>query len=321
MKYIFFKVLKKYQYLLGIYLLLLLEICIGVVFITLALNYYFFGQQEKQKIESELQRKELVLQAEPKENISTPFEMDEEDVLELDRLVGNKIECITIIHKVVFSGNKAHENDYIFTNHASQYDKKTYKVFPMEELFKSEEGECVYSGVLIGKDVASQEMIEKILNYLQDKYEQAYSFYFINESFQKQYTVEYLAMVPGYFGKVAMILMFVMTIGFTGVMQLFFYKRKKELAICAACGAKLRDLEKEIIIEISGICIVGGLAGMLIGNVITKTVDFGLPVQVSIKMLVSIILALFSLILFLSSLLIVKIRNNTIYSLLVQTEK
>ena len=81
------------------------------------------------------------------------------------------------------------------------------------------------------------------------------------------------------------------------------------------------DLEKEIIIEISGICIVGGLAGMLIGNVITKTVDFGLPVQVSIKMLVSIILALFSLILFLSSLLIVKIRNNTIYSLLVQTEK
>ena len=83
----------------------------------------------------------------------------------------------------------------------------------------------------------------------------------------------------------------------------------------------MRDLEKEIIIEISGICIVGGLAGMLIGNVITKTVDFGLPVQVSIKMLVSIILALFSLILFLSSLLIVKIRNNTIYSLLVQTEK
>ena len=76
MKYIFFKVLKKYQYHLRIYLLLLLEICIGVVFITLALNYYFFGQQEKQKIESELQRKELVLQAEPKENISTPFEMD-----------------------------------------------------------------------------------------------------------------------------------------------------------------------------------------------------------------------------------------------------
>ena len=150
--------------------------------------------------------------------------------------------------------------------------------------------QCVMT---IGSQKENGPFAENLLQYLNEKYGEEYSFYFSNQQYEKEYLVEYLSLIPGYLGKVAVILIFIMAVGYAGILKLFFLKRRSELAICSACGAPRRSIVKEVILEIAAICLGGCVTGTGAGTILTETVELGLPVHPDIRScLIALVLAL-----------------------------
>ena len=178
--------------------------------------------------------------------------------------------------------------------------------------------QCVMT---IGNQKENGSVAEKLLQYLNEKYGEEYSFYFSNQQYEKEYLVEYLSLIPGYLGKVAVILIFIMAVGYAGILKLFFLKRMSELAICSACGASYKSLVKEVILEIGAICLGGCVIGMGAGTILTETVELGLPVRPDIRSyLIALVLAL-AMTFLQSGLVLLPLKKDGIYAALRETGK
>ena len=79
--------------------------------------------------------------------------------------------------------------------------------------------QCVMT---IGNQKENGSVAEKLLQYLNEKYGEEYSFYFSNQQYEKEYLVEYLSLIPGYLGKVAVILILSWLLDYAGILKLFF---------------------------------------------------------------------------------------------------
>ena len=173
----------------------------------------------------------------------------------------------------------------------------------------------------IGNQKENGSFAEELLQYLNEKYGEEYSFYFSNQQYEKEYLVEYLSLIPGYLGKVAVILIFIMAVGYAGILKLFFLKRRSELAICSACGASYKSLVKEVILEIGAICLGGCVIGMGVGTILTETVELGLPVHPDIRSyLIALVLAL-AMTFLQSGLVLLPLKKDSIYAALRETGK
>lgn len=173
----------------------------------------------------------------------------------------------------------------------------------------------------IGNQKENGSVAEELLQYLNEKYGEEYSFYFSNQQYEKEYLVEYLSLIPGYLGKVAVILIFIMSVGYAGILKLFFLKRMSELAICSACGASYKSLVKEVILEIGAICLGGCVIGMGAGTILTETVELGLPVRPDIRSyLIALGLAL-AMAFLQSGLVLLPLKKDSIYAALRETGK
>ena len=200
-------------------------------------------------------------------------------------------------------------------------EKESCIILSMEEQSISSEDVNVQCVITISNQKENGPVAEKLLQYLNEKYGEKYGFYFSNQQYEKEYLVEYLSLIPGYFGKVAVILIFIMAVGYAGILKLFFLKRRGELAISSACGASYKSIVKEVILEIAFICLSGCVIGMAAGTLITKTVELGLPVHPDIRSyLIAFGLALVMTVLQ-SSLILLSLKRDSIYTALKETGK
>ena len=194
-------------------------------------------------------------------------------------------------------------------------------ILSVEELPVIGEEANVQCVMTIGNHKGNGSFAEKLLQDLNEKYGEEYSFYFSNQQYEKEYLVEYLSLIPGYLGKVAVILIFIMAVGYAGILKLFFLKRMSELAICSACGASYKSLVKEVILEIGAICLGGCVIGMGAGTILTETVELGLPVRPDIRSyLIALVLAL-AMTFLQSGLVLLPLKRDSIYAALRETGK
>ena len=200
-------------------------------------------------------------------------------------------------------------------------EKENCIILSMENLSIIGEEANVQCVMTISKQKENGPFVENLLQYLNEKYGEEYSFYFSNQQYEKEYLVEYLSLIPGYFGKVAVILVFIMAVGYAGILKLFFLKRRGELAISSACGASYKSIVKEVILEIAVICLSGCVIGMAVGTIITKNIELGLPVSPDMRSyLIALGLALVMTILQ-SILVLLPLKRDSIYTALKETGK
>lgn len=200
-------------------------------------------------------------------------------------------------------------------------EKENCIILSMEDFSIISEEANVQCVMTISNQKENGPFAEHLLQYFNKKYGEEYSFYFSNQQYEKEYLVEYLSLIPGYFGKVAIILSFIMAVGYAGILKLFFLKRRGELAISSACGASYKSIVKEVILEIAVICLSGCVIGMAAGTFITKNVQLGLPVHPDIRSyLIALGLALVMTVLQ-SSLVLLSLKRDSIYTALKETGK
>lgn len=327
-RYILFKIRKKYQYHKKLYVVFVMELAFGMAFVFLALNYHFFYKQEIRKEKERQKGKELVLSVDQADVMGQPYIPDKEDVQMVQSLFGEAAECMIAVQKIKEIDNELCEYYYLYTNKwkeetvlpevsmGGKVNMENVKTFPLERFFGNIEKETCFSVIRIEKNDRFSEKLEVLLKYFGNKYKKEYRFYFSNEYVQKKYQVEYLSMIPNYLGKVASVLLVIMLLGGIGVMKLLFLKRRKRMAVSLACGAEYWELSVEIIGEMLGICLAGGGIGTAIGYGFTRMIDFGLPIQIDANAFLYVIMITLVMVAILSSSSVWELKKKSIYELL-----
>ena len=363
-RYILFRIWKKYQYHKLTYVLLVLEIVIGISFVTVALNCFFYGQRISQEEKDTQRNKELMLSVEHLDQMGDNFIPDREDILAIEEVFGEAAEFVIGVREIVNFETAVEDLYHVYTNKVkdentiyvgekiskwidrdlisvegnvgeidTQVKKRLSKINENNEIdtekmivssinhyfIKEDRGNFVssFSTIYISKSKVSPKEMEKMLEYLKTKYEGEYKFYFSNINFQQQSQIDYFMLIPGYLGKAAVILLIVMIVGFTGIIELLFLKRKKGLAICAACGASYRTLHLEIIWEILGIVMFSGTLGLMIGNILTRLIDFGIPVPMNLHTVYSVVILMVIMVVIICAPYSYKLQTSSIYELIV----
>ena len=201
-------------------------------------------------------------------------------------------------------------------------DKDYCVLYPLESYTGYETDPMAFSSICVTLSDTTGDNMEETLRYLHSKYsDNGVYYYYSNEEFRQNYMIEYLSMIPGYFGKTAAVLMLVMLTGFIGIMKTLLFNRKKELAISYACGARRSQLSFELLGEITGVCLAGALTGISIGVWLTLKIDFGLPVTVYGRTVLYIILMISLMVTSVYAPVLRGLRKSSIYEAMTALRK
>lgn len=119
----------------------------------------------------------------------------------------------------------------------------------------------------------SEKILSDVLNYLRKEHGQFYTYELNNPIDEYRKSSESLTELSRYFGRMSIIMLSILIIGFTGIVKIFMKKREKELAINMALGASKKILVFELFLEVVLICYTGVIVGILIGNLLTLNVE------------------------------------------------
>lgn len=357
MKYILFRVYKKYKYHKKLNALLIIELAISFSLIALSINYGIYTVQEHATEELRQRDKEISLVISQFDSNIPAFIPTEADIIAMQEMSNTSLEIIIarwiiedtpnglfdyfclyssrgINGEYYFAGSKVEQwiedrqisLSGVFHELPENYEitlpgddvgtvdnTGKYVILPIDQYYSSIDSNGLepITIVRLSRLGASPIMLEHLLNYLEKEYGNQYSFSFSNEEYSRNKTVEYLSMIPGYFGKVAIILLANTIIGFAGIEHLIFLKRKKNYGISLACGIPKPSIIVESIFEQMGICLIGAVLGIIVGSILTSKLDFGLAVVPTVKTAIIVILLaiLMSVILSFSSIIAIK-RSN-----------
>lgn len=119
----------------------------------------------------------------------------------------------------------------------------------------------------------SEKILSDILNYLRKEHGKVYTYELNNPVDEYKKSSESLTELSRYFGRMSIIMLSILIVGFTGIVKIFMKKREKELAINMALGASKKILVFELFLEVVLICYVGITIGILIGNLLTVNIE------------------------------------------------
>jgi ABC-type antimicrobial peptide transport system permease subunit len=118
-----------------------------------------------------------------------------------------------------------------------------------------------------------EKILDEVLKYLRQVHGESYTYEFNNPLTEYKKSSESLTELSRYFGRMAVVMLAILLIGFTGIVKIFMKKREKELAINMALGASKKILIMELFLEVLSICTLGSIIGIFIGNLLTLRVD------------------------------------------------
>lgn len=85
---------------------------------------------------------------------------------------------------------------------------------------------------------------------------------------------KYMLLIPGYFGKVGVIVTLITIIGISEIIKLILRKRYREIAITIALGKDRKKISAELVAEIAVVTLAGTIIGMMIGTLLTVNIPF-----------------------------------------------
>lgn len=119
----------------------------------------------------------------------------------------------------------------------------------------------------------SEKILSDVLDYLRKEHGRFYTYELNNPINEYKKSSESLTELSRYFGRMSIIMLSILIIGFTGIVKIFMKKREKELAINMALGASKKILVFELLLEVVLICYIGIIIGILIGNLLTLNLE------------------------------------------------
>lgn len=115
--------------------------------------------------------------------------------------------------------------------------------------------------------------VQKILEYLRKVHGKNFTYEFTNPLNEYEISSNSLTELSRYLGRMAIVMLVILLLGFTSVIKIFIRKRERDLAISMALGVPKKTLILELFIEALTICTVGDLVGILIGSKLTSMAD------------------------------------------------
>lgn len=121
----------------------------------------------------------------------------------------------------------------------------------------------------------SEKLINDMLIYLKEKHGKYYVYEIYNPLEYYKKISRSVNELSSYLGRMSVIVLSILLIGFTGIMKIFMKKREKELAINMALGASKKLLVLELFLEVFSICFLGTIIGIICGNFLTLNANIG----------------------------------------------
>lgn len=322
-----------------IYFILILEIIIGITFITYSLNHFYSATQRQKVLEQTLTDKTMGIRVYNKEDQidSTEMALSYEDYKYIEKTFNKPANYYIVKNDIGVTDNEVVDIKIVYTNINRQKtddniawygsklknslidnklencesvnikgkylidmtNNKEYKleklpnkhenfmlptlllesdmslnnciVLPLSGYEKFSHEDLANSMLYIDlKDIDnSEKLLNDMLTYLREKHGKYYVYEIYNPLEYYKKISKSINELSRYLGRMAVIVLSILLIGFTGIMKIFMKKREKELAINMALGAPKKLLILELFLEVFFICILGTVIGILCGNFLT----------------------------------------------------
>lgn len=321
------------------YLILSVQLAVGIAFIAYAANHLLSAKQMMQAVEKKVQESDIRIEPEMKGSLGKteqpPITYSEYKVISR-RMSGNTElnvyreepsaigggslyylftdaggkhldeEAVYVPQKLyneIKAGSIEELSDFITFTDGQMMDSQTGYTYTVKNLPKYLEdevavvnslenvmfSECIvfplkglndrvfeyYSLTIQGDGIKNwHRKADSILKILEDSHGEYYQYMQQNPLKEQQYYCEHMTIMPRYLGKLAVVMLFVLIFGFSGILHLHVKRREKEHSVCIAMGARSSRICMELLLEISLVCVMGMVLGNLLCALIMKVKVF-----------------------------------------------
>jgi ABC-type antimicrobial peptide transport system permease subunit len=114
------------------------------------------------------------------------------------------------------------------------------------------------------------EILSEILSQLGTRHNNAYSYKATNIKANYDWSNERIVLIIKNRVMYAIIVFMILLFGFTGILHIITYKRRKQIAISIMLGGDEKTVLIELFIELWAVCIMGAAIGGVLGSLITR---------------------------------------------------
>lgn len=121
---------------------------------------------------------------------------------------------------------------------------------------------------------------EDIVSYMSQKYGDEHSFAMSSPQIDLQNNARGVKISIETLNKAGTLIMLIFFVGVVSIFQLLMTQREKGYGVCVACGATAKQISLEMGVEILFLCMVGSVAGCILGFIATYYLDMGIMISV-----------------------------------------